>query len=65
MAANSSANQFPGAGARIRDGVESRAIQSRMRNWKTLTHEGGGILGNFVSHCFHYLEWFCGPIAQG
>ena len=21
------------------------------------------LLGNFVSHCFHYLEWFCGPIA--
>ena len=24
---------------------------------------GGGLLGNFVCHCFHYLEWFCGPIA--
>jgi predicted dehydrogenase len=21
------------------------------------------VLGNFISHCFHYLEWFCGPIA--
>jgi hypothetical protein len=20
-------------------------------------------LGNFVSHCFYYLEWLCGPIA--
>jgi predicted dehydrogenase len=44
--------------------VENRTIQSRMRNWKTLSDEGGGVLGNFVSHCFHYLEWFCGPIAR-
>lgn len=43
--------------------VENRAIQMRMSNWKTLTDDGGGVLGNFISHCFHYLEWFCGPIA--
>jgi predicted dehydrogenase len=44
--------------------VENRAIQMRMRNWKTLTDDGGGVLGNFISHCFHYLEWFNGPIAR-
>jgi predicted dehydrogenase len=44
--------------------VENRAIQMRMRNWKTLGDQGGGVLGNFVSHCFHYIEWFCGPIAR-
>jgi predicted dehydrogenase len=44
--------------------VENRAIQTRTRNWKTLSDQGGGVLGNFVSHCFHYLEWFCGPIAR-
>jgi predicted dehydrogenase len=44
--------------------VENRAIQARMRNWKTLADDGGGVLGNFVSHCFHYLEWFGGPIAR-
>jgi len=43
--------------------VESRTIQLRMRNWKTIGDDGGGVLGNFISHCFHYLEWFCGPIA--
>lgn len=44
--------------------VESRAIQMRMRNWKTAGgNDGGGVLGNFISHCFHYLEWFAGPIA--
>ena len=44
--------------------VENRAVQARMRNWKTLRDDGGGVLGNFVSHCFHYLEWFCGPIVR-
>jgi predicted dehydrogenase len=44
--------------------TENRAIQMRMRNWKTLRDDGGGVLGNFVSHCFHYLEWFCGPIVR-
>ncbi len=44
--------------------VESRAIQMRMRNWKTAGgNDGGGVLGNFISHCFHYLEWFAEPIA--
>jgi predicted dehydrogenase len=44
--------------------VESRAIQMRMRNWKTIGgDDGGGVLGNFISHCFHYLEWFVGPLA--
>jgi predicted dehydrogenase len=43
--------------------VESRALQLRMRNWKTVGDDGGGVMGNFISHCFHYLEWFCGPIA--
>ena len=44
--------------------VESYSIQRRMRNWKTLGgNDGGGVLGNFISHCFHYLEWFAGPLA--
>jgi predicted dehydrogenase len=44
--------------------VESRAIQLRMRNWKTAGgDDGGGVMGNFISHCFHYLEWFGGPIG--
>ncbi len=44
--------------------VENYSIQQRMRNWKTAGgNDGGGVLGNFISHCFHYLEWFAGPIA--
>lgn len=43
--------------------VENRAVQLRLRNWKTDGATGGGVLGNFVSHCLHYLEWFVGPIS--
>jgi len=41
---------------------ESRATRLRLESWKT-RGEGGGLLGNFVSHCFHNLEWLCGPIS--
>jgi len=43
--------------------VENYATRMRIRNWKTSAAEGGGALGNFVSHSFHYLEWLCGPIV--
>ncbi len=43
--------------------VENYSTRMRLKNWKTSGTEGGGVLGNFVSHCFHYLEWFCGPIS--
>jgi predicted dehydrogenase len=41
---------------------EHRATRLRLENWKTRPDGGGGLLGNFVSHCFHNLEWLCGPI---
>lgn len=45
--------------------VESSTIQKRMHSWKASGDDaaGGGVLGNFISHCFHYLEWFAGPIG--
>lgn len=43
--------------------VENYSVRMRLRNWKTASTNGGGVLGNFVSHCFHYLEWFLGPLA--
>jgi predicted dehydrogenase len=43
--------------------VENYSTRMRLKNWKASGAAGGGVLGNFVSHCFHYLEWFCGPIA--
>ncbi len=42
--------------------VENRAIQMRMRSWKA-AGDGGGVLGNFIAHCFHYLEWFAGRLT--
>ncbi len=43
--------------------VENQSTRLRLRNWKTSRDNGGGVLGNFVSHCFYYLEWLCGPIG--
>jgi predicted dehydrogenase len=43
--------------------VENQATRQRLKSWKTSGDDGGGLLGNFVSHCFYYLEWLCGPIA--
>ena len=44
--------------------VENQATRLRLKSWKTRGGDGGGgLLGNFVCHCFYYLEWFCGPIA--
>jgi predicted dehydrogenase len=43
--------------------TENQAVRLRLRSWKTDAANGGGVLANFVSHCFHYLEWFCGPIT--
>jgi predicted dehydrogenase len=42
--------------------VENAATRLHLRGWKTSRAAGGGALGNFVCHCLHYLEWFCGPI---
>ena len=47
----------------VRWEMESRAIRHRKWSWKTSTEQGGGVIGNFVSHCFHYLEWLAGPIS--
>jgi predicted dehydrogenase len=43
--------------------VENHATRARLKSWKTHGEGGRGLLGNFVCHCFHYLEWFCGPIS--
>jgi predicted dehydrogenase len=43
--------------------VENYSTRMRIKNWKASGADGGGALGNFVSHSFHYLEWLCGPIV--
>ena len=42
--------------------VENYGTRMRIRNWKANGEDGGGALGNFASHSFHYIEWLCGPI---
>jgi predicted dehydrogenase len=42
---------------------ENEASRLRLESWKTRGNGGGGLLGNFVSHCFYNLEWLCGPIS--
>lgn len=44
--------------------VENYATRMRLNSWKTSGASGGGALGNFVSHCFYYLEYFCGPMRD-
>jgi predicted dehydrogenase len=43
--------------------VENQAIRLRLESWKTRGDGGGGLLGNFVSHCLYYLEWLCGRLS--
>lgn len=43
--------------------VENQATRMRIENWKAHGEDGGGALGNFVSHSFQYIEWLCGPIS--
>jgi predicted dehydrogenase len=44
--------------------VENYATRMRLKTWKNDGASGGGALGNFVSHCFYYLEYFCGPMRD-
>lgn len=44
--------------------VENYATRTRLKSWKTDATAGGGALGNFISHCFYYLEYFCGPMSD-
>ena len=43
--------------------VENESTRRRLKNWKTSGGDGGGALGNFVSHSLHAFEWFCGPMT--
>lgn len=44
--------------------VETYANKMGLDSWKTDTIAGGGVLNAFVSHTFHYIEWFAGPIQE-
>lgn len=42
--------------------VETYASRMRLNSWKNDPAAGGGTLNSFVSHVFHYIEWFAGKI---
>jgi predicted dehydrogenase len=44
--------------------VETYAYKTGATSWKTRAGDGGGTLGNFVSHCAYYIEWLLGPVAR-
>jgi predicted dehydrogenase len=44
--------------------VETYANRTGAHSWKTDLASGGGALYSFVSHAFHYLEWFLGPVDR-
>lgn len=44
--------------------VETYANRAGVESWKNRAETGGGVLNSFVSHTFHYLEWFAGPIRR-
>ena len=40
--------------------VETYASRTNAETWKNRPLEGGGVLGNFVSHVFYNIEWLLG-----
>lgn len=44
--------------------VETYAVKHDLASWKTEPRSGGGALNNFVSHSFHYIEHFLGPVRR-
>ena len=43
--------------------VETYASRTNAETWKNRPVEGGGVLGNFVSHVFYNIEWLLGRIG--
>lgn len=42
--------------------LQTYANRQGLTSWKTRPSDGGGALNEFVSHCYHYLEWLLGPV---
>jgi predicted dehydrogenase len=43
--------------------VETYASRTNAETWKNRPGEGGGVLGNFVSHVLYNIEWLLGRIG--
>jgi predicted dehydrogenase len=44
--------------------VETYASRTNADTWKSRPDEGGGALGNLVSHAVHNIEWLLGPVRR-
>lgn len=44
--------------------VETHAFAYGLNSWKTRNADGGGALGNFMSHSLYYLEWLLGSFTR-
>jgi predicted dehydrogenase len=44
--------------------METYASRTNADTWKSRPDQGGGALGNFVSHVFYNIEWLFGPIRR-
>jgi predicted dehydrogenase len=44
--------------------TETYASRTNARTWKNEPEQGGGVLGNFVSHVLYNLEWLFGGIQE-
>lgn len=42
--------------------VETHASRTNAMTWKSRPEEGGGVLGNFLSHVLYNVEWLLEPI---
>lgn len=43
--------------------IETYAFARGLDSWKARSSDGGGAVGNFMSHSFYYLEWLLGPVT--
>ncbi len=44
--------------------VETYAVKHDIHSWKTDPKSGGGVLNNFVSHSFNYMEFWAGSLRK-
>ena len=44
--------------------LETHAIRTQTRAWKTDASQGGGILQHYGCHVLYYLEWLFGPVRR-
>ncbi len=44
--------------------VQTFASRTNADSWKNRSHEGGGVVANFLPHVLFNIEWVLGPVAE-